>query len=89
MLGLVFDLLHMAAAAIFAVVGIGYDRAEDCAMQPVRLSAVEIVHEAEFQPAAFIATADSEWTIGADCVSAPALKTPRAPHPPRPATLRL
>lgn len=88
MLGLVFDLLHMAAAAIFAVVGIGYDRAEDCAQTPVRLSAVEMVQEAELQPAAFIQTAEGEW-VTTDCVSAPALKAPRAPQPPRPATLRL
>lgn len=89
MLGLVFDLLHMAAAAIFAVVGIGYDRAEDCAQTPVRLSAVEIVQEAEYQPAAFVQIAEGEWTMGTDCASAPALKTRRAPQPPRPATLRL
>lgn len=50
MLSALFDLLHMAAAAIFAVIGIGYDRIDACA-DPVRqYSAEEVSLAAPFEP---------------------------------------
>lgn len=40
MLGVAIDILHWIAGAVLALVGIGYDRAEDCA-PPVRQQSFE------------------------------------------------
>ncbi|MCR9128075.1 MAG: hypothetical protein NXI12_00990 [Alphaproteobacteria bacterium] len=45
-MSLVFDILHLAVAALLAIIGIGYEREEEC--PPVR-----------FQPAAEVQMADA------------------------------
>lgn len=40
MLGLIFDILHWIAGAVLALVGISYDRIDDCA-PPVRQQTIE------------------------------------------------
>lgn len=40
MLGLIFDILHWIAGAVLALVGISYDRVDDCA-PPVRQQTIE------------------------------------------------
>lgn len=59
---LIFDILHLAVAALLAIIGVGYEREAEC--PPVR-----------FQPAAEVetATADSEqaqYVEIADCEGA-------------------
>jgi hypothetical protein len=64
-MGFVLDLMHIVAATLLALVGLGYEREEDCA--PVH-----------FEPAAYVVAADDEadaearfiQTVGAsDCDS--------------------
>ena len=49
-MGFVLDLMHIVAAALLAVVGLGYEREEDCA--PVH-----------FQPAAYVISEDASAEV--------------------------
>jgi hypothetical protein len=48
---LILDLMHLIAATLLAVVGLGYEREEECA-PPVH-----------FQPAAHVVTVEAEATV--------------------------
>jgi len=70
---LVFDILHLAVAALLAIIGIGYEREEEC--PPVRFqpaAEVQAVEDAP-QPAEAVVIEASDCESGRSAVQFPAL----------------
>lgn len=63
---LVFDILHLAIAALLAIIGVGYEREEEC--PPVRFqpaAEVQMIHEApQADEAVIIEASDCEASRG-------------------------
>ena len=86
MMAFLYELLHMAAAAVLAMVGLGYDRAEIVEDKPLphaieaAFSATGDVHEASHGPLAYGASMTVNVGGLQVCVDVP---EPPAPPSPR------
>ncbi len=70
---LVFDILHLAVAALLAIIGIGYERQEECPLVRFQPAAeVQVVEDAP-QPAEAVVIEASDCESSRGTVRLPAL----------------
>ena len=67
-MAIVFDILHFVAAALLSVVGLGYEREEEC--DPVHYQpAAYVIEASDGSQVRFIASSDFEFHTVSDCDS--------------------